>query len=213
MKLNKNMKISDYPKIKSPFKRKEINGRYVLTPEIEEGYEWIFDEGVRAVDKLHGTNMCAYFENHELVGISNRKQIILESPKLRSDMHKHSGMFVAGIINSLEKGWLEPIETGKVFGELIAPKMNSNLHKTDRPYFVPFDYLCKNSQWNSWIENRYPKSYESISDWFKELPSLFSKRKLKKDVLAEGLVFYHPDGRRCKLRRDMYDWYTDQKKN
>ena len=28
------------------------------------------------------------------------------------------------------------------------------------------------------------------------------------DIKAEGLVFYHPDGKRmAKLRRDMFDWY------
>jgi len=32
------MEIKDFPKIKSPFVRKMIKGKYVVTDEIEEGY-------------------------------------------------------------------------------------------------------------------------------------------------------------------------------
>lgn len=39
------MKIIDMPKLKSPFVRKEIDGVYQVTPEIEEGYEWVFEGG------------------------------------------------------------------------------------------------------------------------------------------------------------------------
>jgi len=50
-----NNAVKDYPKISSPFVRKEINGKYLATPEIQKGYDWVFsDEGVHAVDKLHG---------------------------------------------------------------------------------------------------------------------------------------------------------------
>jgi hypothetical protein len=34
-----------------------------------------------------------------------------------------------------------------------------------------------------------------------------TEKVFKKQVLAEGLVFCHPDGRMAKLRRDMFDWY------
>ena len=46
--------IVDFKKIKSPFIRAHNErGEYIVTPEIEPGYEWIFEDGVRAVDKLH----------------------------------------------------------------------------------------------------------------------------------------------------------------
>jgi len=54
----RNMKIRDMPKIESPFIRKEIDGNYIVTPEIAEGYEWVFeDDSVMAIEKLHGTNV------------------------------------------------------------------------------------------------------------------------------------------------------------
>jgi hypothetical protein len=49
------------PKIESPFIRKEINNRYILTQDISPGYEWVFeDKDVMAIEKLHGTNVCKY---------------------------------------------------------------------------------------------------------------------------------------------------------
>ena len=38
------MKINDMPKLESPFVRKDIAGRYLVTPEIAPGYEWVFDD-------------------------------------------------------------------------------------------------------------------------------------------------------------------------
>ena len=57
------------------------------------------------------------------------------------------------------------------------------------------------------MENKYPKDYDSISTWFRQLPSLFNKRLALPEIQAEGLVFHHPDGRMAKLRRDMFDWF------
>ena len=38
------MKVRDMPKLESPFIRKMINNRYVVTPEINPGYEWVFED-------------------------------------------------------------------------------------------------------------------------------------------------------------------------
>lgn len=54
------MEIKDMPKLESPFVRKEINGNYIVTPEIAEGYEWVFnDDTVMAVEKLNG---CLHYQ-------------------------------------------------------------------------------------------------------------------------------------------------------
>lgn len=53
------IEVIDFPKVKSPFVRETIGGHYVVTPNIEPGYQWVFeDDGVMAMDKLHGTNVC-----------------------------------------------------------------------------------------------------------------------------------------------------------
>ena len=73
---------------------------------------------------------------------------------------------------------------------------------------MPFSYLARKCHWRSWIKNQYPKDFESLANWFKDLPSLFNQVQHLEDIKAEGLVFYHPDGRRqAKLRRDMFDWF------
>lgn len=199
--------VVDYQKIRSPFKRAHNErGEYILTPEIEEGFEWIFEDNVRAVDKLHGTNICVHFKNGRVVAVDNRANRILQDP-IEIHTKTHQSRFLLGILHSAERGWLEPFTDGPVYGELIGPDINTNLHETPYPLFVPFNYLYDKCHWKSWINNKYPKTYESISGWFKTLGSLFTERVFKKQVLAEGLVFYHPDGRRAKLRRDMFDWY------
>jgi hypothetical protein len=50
------VKINDFPKLESPFQRENKNGEYVVTPNINPGYEWVFNdvENVKAVEKLHG---------------------------------------------------------------------------------------------------------------------------------------------------------------
>lgn len=201
--------IIDFQKIKSPFKRvHNERGEYVVTPEVEEGYEWIFEDNVRAVDKLHGTNICVNFQNARVVAVDNRTTRILQEP---IEIHtKNEGIrsrFLLGILHAAERGWLDEFVDARVFGELIGPAINTNLHEVHHPLFVPFSYLYDRCHWKSWIRNKYPKNFESISEWFKTLNSLFTERVFKKHILAEGLVFCHPDGRMAKLRRDMFDWY------
>jgi len=201
--------IVDFPKIKSPFKRiHNAQGHYVVTPEIEEGYEWVFEDGVRAIDKLHGTNICVHFKNGRVIAVDNRTTRILQEPiEIHNKNEGKRSRFLLGILHSAEREWLETFVDGPVYGELIGPEINTNLHEVHHPLFVPFSYLYDRCHWKSWINNKYPKTFESISDWFKTLTSLFTERVFKKQVLAEGLVFSHPDGRLAKLRRDMFDWY------
>ena len=206
-----NSDIIDYPKIKCPFVREKIKGHYVVTPQIEEGYEWVFeDPGVKAVDKLHGTNLCCMFDKGILIHIDNRSTRVLEDPCacLTANMSSAIVRMIEGVLHALERGWIENDFTGRVYGELIGPTINGNLHQMVTHYFVPFDYLQKKCHWKSWVNNKYPKNFESLSNWFKELPSLFSQRMKANEGLAEGLVFYHPDGRLAKLRRDMFESTT-----
>lgn len=202
-----NIPIVDFPKLKSPFIRKRNDaGDYVVTPEIEPGYEWLFDNGVVAVDKLHGTNISINVTDKMLDCIDNRTTRMMMCGMI--PMTGNSCKFLIGVMNAANR-W--QLEDGCHFGELIGPDINGNLHGADEYLFVPFHYLRSKCQWHSWVKNQYPKDFDSISEWFKELPSLFSKRIYDKDVLAEGLIFYHPDGRMCKLRRDMFEWYKGER--
>lgn len=201
----------DYPKIKCVYERKTdwINGkkRYLVQNKILEDNIWFFDKGVRAVDKLHGTNICVWIESGKIMAIDNRGNRIVPEPSINTTMSKDTARVVSGILYAIEKGWLKNLASGRHYGELIAPDINGNLHNVDRPLFVPFAYLLAKCHWKSWVSNKYPKTFEALSDWFRELPSLFSQRVVKENILAEGLVFWHPEGHVAKLRRDMYEWF------
>lgn len=204
-----NNEVIDFPKIKSPFIRKDINGHYVCTPEIEPGYEWVFTEpGVRAVDKLHGTNLCVIIQDGIIKAVDNRDTRIFDMPCLKTNATARDYRFLEGILFALEKGYLP--DNGRVYGELIGPTINGNLHQVDRHQFIPFSYLKSKCFWKSWSRGDYSKDFSSISYWFRHLNSLYTKRVTDQVILGEGLIFYSQDGKMAKLRRDMFDWFYEE---
>ncbi len=206
------MKIIDMPKIQSPFVRKVINGDYIVTDEITEGYEWVFeDESVMAIEKLHGTNVSIEIRDGQIVGIWNRTERI-------PFFCRGKGFIVKGILNSFDKKYMEFLGDGQHFGELIGPKVNGNPYKLEENLWIPFEsYGQKHLAYTCW--GKYPKTFESIREWFKELMPLYNLRiHGKTDPLVdahfvEGIVFTHPDGRMAKLRGDMFDWFEGRRHN
>ena len=205
------MKIKYMPKLESPFVRKLMpNGDYVLTDKIAPGYEWVFnDESVTAIEKLDGTNVSIVIEMGNIVSIWNRTERIpfINKPK------KH---IVEGILNSYERGYMDLLDDGQHFGELIGPKVDGNPYKLKEHLWIPFSTFCKNHlKYKSW--GKYPKDFETISNWFKELIPLYAcmvqGEEGKKSGFVEGIVFTHPDGRMAKLRRDMFEWFKGKKHN
>lgn len=205
------MSVRDFPKLKSPFIRHETNHGYFATPEIEPGYEWVFeDAGVLAVDKLHGTNCCVIVQDGVIRSVDNRTTRVLKDPVLSVDLKGGPCKFFMGVANAAKHGYFNGL-SGRIYGELIGPDINGNMHKIHEYLFVPFPWLADKCMWHSWVQNKYPKTFDSISDWFKELPSLYSQRH-GHEVMAEGLIFLHPEGRMAKLRRDMFPWHADEKR-
>lgn len=201
-----NGEVINFPKIKSPFVRKDIDGKYVCTPEIEEGYEWVFeDPTVLATDKLHGTNICCIFFNGILQYVHNRKNRLLLTPQIGTHLTTETHKAIEGVLKALEKGWIEDRFNGRIYGELVGPSINGNLHELNTHYFVPFDYLKKHCKWNSWSANKYPKTFDAIKEWFEYLPSIFTNRITKcLSSIGEGIVFHGPEGKMAKLRRNMF---------
>ena len=197
------MDIKDFPKLRSPFIRQTINNNYIVTPEIDEDYKWVFEDGVRAVDKLDGMNILVRIKDGKIHRIFNRtyEKFIFNVAQTSLE-----GFIMEGIAHTIQRGWLN-FEDGDYYGELIGKRINTNRHQLKNHLFVPFNYLKEKCHWHSWEQNKYPKTFEAISEWFKELPSLFNARLKLPEIKAEGLVFYHPDGRMVKLRRSMFDWY------
>lgn len=191
------------PKLHSPFVREEINGVYVVTPEITEGYEWVFeDESVMAIEKLHGTNVSVIIEGGAVTSVWNRTSRI-------PFLNKGKKFIIEGLLESKERGYLE-FPDGQWYGELIGPKVNGNPYKVDKHIWIPYaTYGVKNLKYKSW--GKYPKDFDTISDWFKELIPLYALSKGDKEGFVEGVVFTHPDGRMAKLRCDMFDWFKGRR--
>ena len=198
------MEIKDMSKLESPFVRKEINGQYIVTNEIEEGYEWVFeDESVMAIEKLHGTNVSIQIADGVIVAIWNRTERI-------PFFNKGKKHIVEGVLESYSKGWTEFLSDGQHFGELIGKKVNGNPYKIEGHIWIPFStFGQKHLRYKSW--GKYPKDFKTISEWFKELIPLYTSMKGDREGFVEGIVFTHSDGRMAKLRCDMFDWFKGKR--
>ena len=200
------MKIRDMPKIESPFVRKEMGTNYCVIPEINPGYEWVFeDDSVMAIEKLHGTNVSIEIRDGIVVGCWNRTERL-------PFFNKSKKYIIEGLLNSFAKGYMEFLSDGQHFGELIGPKVNGNPYKLNEQLWIPFEtFGQKRLRYKSW--GKYPKTFETISEWFKELMPLYAlmKHQSKEEGFVEGIVFTHPDGRMAKLRKDMFTWYKSRR--
>lgn len=201
-------KIEDMEKIESPFVRKEIDGSYIVTPEIAEGMEWVFeDESVMAIEKLHGTNVSIIIQDGVIVAVYNRTERI-------PFFNKGKAHIIQGLLESYKRGYMENLLDGQHFGELIGEKVNGNPYKIKGNLWIPFETFCqKHLRYKSW--GKYPKTFEAISDWFKDdlIPlyaCMVQGEEGRKNGFAEGVVFTHPDGRFAKLRRDMFPWAKER---
>ena len=197
--------VEDMVKIECPFIRKEIGEDYLVTPEITEGYEWVFnDDKVMVIEKLHGTNVSIQIKDGIIIGIWNRTERI-------PFFNKGKKWLIEGLLNSYERGYMEFLGDGQFFGELIGPKVNGNPYKLQQHLWIPFSTFCqKHLRYKSW--GKYPKDFQTISDWFeKDLIPLYASmvngEEGRKSGFVEGVVFTHPDGRMAKLRRDMFSWF------
>jgi hypothetical protein len=190
------MNIQDMPKLESPFVRS--GNDYQVTPEINPGYEWVFeDENVTCQEKLDGTNVSIIIENGKVTRVFNRmneEDILSKTPVMEA------------VRNAYERGYCN-FSDGQYFGEAVGEKIQGNPYKLTGSIWLPYQtYFVKHLTYKTW--GKYPKTFEFISDWFREgLFPLFSASKGNKTGFVEGVVFHHQDGRMAKLRRDMFDWY------
>jgi hypothetical protein len=196
---------SDFPKLESPFVRKiDVNGNYTVVEEVSPGYEWVFnDPTVKAVEKLHGTNVSVVIENGVVSSIWNRTGRV-------PFFNKGKNFIVQGLLESYERGYLD-LEDGQHFGELVGPKLHGNPYGLKEHLWLPFKtYSWNRLAYTSW--GKYPKDFASVCEWIgSNLMPLFSLRMNGKDFpnpFVEGVVFTHPDGRMAKLRKDMLKDFT-----
>lgn len=206
------MKILDMVKIECPFVRKlNEKNEYLVTAEIAEGYEWVFngdEDEVMCTEKLNGTDVSIVIENGKITRIFNRTNEI-------PFFNKGSKHIVEAVLNSFERGYCD-FTDGQYFGEVIGPKLQGNPYKLDIHLWIPFNTYCRERlTYNSY--HKYPKTFDNISNWFM-LPiseggifSLFS-RKRGIEAKPEGVVFHNlKTGQMAKLRLDMFEGFKGQR--
>jgi hypothetical protein len=204
--------VNDMPKLECPFVRREIDGNYVVTAKIAEGFEWVFDQKQNsiAVEKLNGTNVSIVIEDGVIKSIWNRTERL-------PFFNKGKIHVIQGLLESFDRRYCE-LPDGQHFGELIGEKVNGNPYKIKGHLWLPFNTFCRNNlaykSWQATNEDgslKWPRTYEGIFDWFKTLMPLYfwqiHGRLENENAFVEGVVFTHPDGRMAKLRRDMFPWF------
>ena len=193
------MEIKDFPKLQSPFIRSGEN--YLVSDNIDPDYKWVFeDESVTCQEKLDGTNVSIVIENGKITKVFNRTNDI----NIWSD-----NPVILAVRESYNKGYCN-FTDGQYFGEAIGEKILGNPYKVKGNIWLPYNtYFAKRLTYKSW--GKYPKDFNTISEWFKELMPLYCMSKGDKKGFVEGVVFHHPDGRMAKLRKDMFDWYDGKR--
>lgn len=220
-------RMTDFPKIQCPFVRREFavnkedwkkHGKalqlrqpkvYLVVNQVNPGYEWVFDNiDTVAIEKLDGTNVKVDIQHNKLMQIQNRKNSI-EFGRL-DDMKGHLPI-IEGVFRAIAKGYIK--EDGQYAGEVIGPKVQGNPYQLESCIWFPFDKAYKELYYKSFHE--HDRTFDNWSFWFKNyLFSRFFDKKTKKGssskIFAEGVVFY-TGMKMAKLRRDMFDWYYNDK--
>ena len=223
--------LSDFNKIECPFVRKRYHVTkgfkkhgnrlqlrepvvYLVTPEIREGYEWVFEApDVRAVEKLDGTNVKVKVQDGRLVALMNRKNVL---DPLSIMSKGQTGPIIEGVFQAISKGYLP--DNQETVGEVIGPKLQGNPYELPGHHYYPFDRAFDFMHYKSFY--KHERTFENFSAWFKDhLRSLYwmkihNKGGWSNDApFAEGVVFTQKDDqgrtRYAKLRRDMYPWYYE----
>jgi hypothetical protein len=207
------MIIKDMPKLECPFKREEINGKYICVPNLREEYKWILDPDlVIATEKFDGTNVSVVVENGNIKFVLNRTN--------RVDIWKAKDWFYKGIKRAIDEGKfkVDMCDDGQYFGELIGPKIQKNSYELTEPLWIPFDYVKNHYLFKfyySWLTEQDFSTEENtllaFSNLLRELKSIYCRNK-GVEKQPEGIVFHNKiTGEMCKLRCDMFDWFTGRR--
>lgn len=207
-------KIRDMPKLQSPFVRElDKDGNYLITPKIEEGFEWVFEGGedeVACTEKLDGTDVSIVIEEGVIKSIWNRTERL-------PFFNKGKAHIIEGVYESFLRGYCE-LPDGQFFGELIGPKLQGNPYKLEKHIWIPFNTFCrKHLAYKSF--HKYPKTFEGLSKWLLDdikdggIFSLYMRMK-GIEQKPEGIVFHNlKTGQMCKLRLDMLKNFKGKRHN
>lgn len=183
-------------KIPSLFKR-DYEGTRRVYNEVVEGCEWVLAGEGKPTEKFDGTSCL--LENGKLYKRYDAKAgktpptDFIPAQSEPDEVTGHwPGWLPVGDGN--EDKWhveaynhfLMDTHTERDFSgtyELVGPKVQSN------PYKLSEHILLKHGSFSAAVNiNEPPRDYEGLKAWFEE-------------HAVEGIVWHHPDGRMCKIKR------------
>jgi len=125
MNKKKKKKISK----KKPCIKSELNNHYVVTPEIDLDFKWVFeDDTVMAIEKIDGANVSIMIKDGEIISILNRKNHV-------PFFSKGNSVIIKGLLNSFDRGYCD-LADGQHFGELVGGRINGNLYNLEEPRWL-----------------------------------------------------------------------------
>lgn len=170
-------------KIPTMFIRNPDNRRYVL-PDVTPGCEWVLDGEGAATRKWDGT--CVMFDGEDWWA---RREVKPDSTPphgwVEADFDETTGKRIGWEPAEQSSFWkflseaIEGFTRGRGTYELCGPKINKNPEGFGHHVLLPH---------GSELFELGDRSYESI-------------REALRDSAAEGIVFWHPDGRKAKIKR------------
>lgn len=183
-------------KVSRVVRGRPARGKYQYDISVADNSNYFIGGGIL----VHNTNVSIVIQDGVITGIWNRTTRI-------PFFNRGKEYIIDGVRNAYSRKYTEFLPDGQHFGECIGPRINGNPYKLDKPLWMPFARLADQYSYNSW--GKYPKTFDAISEWFKELMPLFGRKHDSEFV--EGVVFTCPDGRMAKLRRDMFEWFEGRR--
>jgi hypothetical protein len=187
--VRKGMQVME--KIPTLFER-DGDFRVVDRPRVE--CAWVFDGEGAPTEKLDGTNVRLTVRAGQLVRVEKRRN----PSKLQKNQGIKDGWYVDTAEGAAEDKWVLAAARntdvtswpdGEHSCEALGPRIQGNPLRLDDHRCVPFNLEVPAYQ-------DVPRDYVGLRDFLAELESRFAP-----GILAEGIVFHHPDGRRAKIKR------------
>lgn len=155
---------------------------------------WVFAGEGAPTEKVDGTNVRLTVRSGRLVRVEKRRNPSAAQKKLGIV----DGWYVDTAEGAAEDRWILAAAHGTdVSGwpdgehacEALGPRIQGNALGLAEHVCLPFDREAP-------VYDGVPRSYEGLREYLAGLESRFAP-----GVLAEGIVFHHPDGRRAKIKR------------
>lgn len=171
-------------------------GRFLATPEITPGCEWVINGEGTATRKWDGTAVMikdgALYKRYDakhgktppdgFIPCQDPDKITGHWPGWVKLYHMNR----SGADKWIWEAFWNTFPVGTQFPdgtyEAIGPKIGGNNEKADR------HFMYKHGEDPVFTIERIPRSFESIGDFLHTLN-------------IEGIVYHHPDGRMCKVKR------------